>query len=226
MVMEKEYGRDIMRKFLSYEADRYLRGRGNERLQEMPLGRCENQGYIHYNKGSLVMYYLKEMIGEEQVNQGLRDFLNKFRYAKAPFPVTNDVVDEFYKQTPDSLKYIIKDLFWDITLFENRTTEATVKELGKDRYKVSIKVESRKLKGDALGKEKEANVADWIEIGAFAKPEKGKKYGKTLYRQRVFINKKDNTFTFEVQGKPEKAGIDPFSLLVDRNPEDNMRDVK
>ena len=226
MVMEKEYGRDIMRKFLEYEADRYLRGRGNERLKELPLGRCENQGYIHYNKGSLVMYYLKEMIGEEQVNQGLRDFLNKFRYAKAPYPVTNDVVDEFYRQTPDSLKNIIKDLFWDITLFENRTTEATIKELGKDRYQVSIKVESQKLKADELGKEKEGKVADWIEIGAFAKPEKGKKYGKTLYRKRVFINKKDNTFTFEVQGKPEKAGIDPFSLLVDRNPEDNMRDVK
>ena len=89
-----------------------------------------------------------------------------------------------------------------------------------------MNVESRKLKANALGKETEEKVADWIEIGAFAKPEKGKKYGKTLYRKRVFINKKDNTFTFEVQGKPDKAGIDPFTLLVDRNPEDNMRDVK
>lgn len=226
MVMEKEYGRDIMRKFLEYEADRYLRGRGAERLQELPLARCENQGYIHYNKGSLVMYYLKEMIGEEKVNQGLRDFLDKFRYAPPPFPVSSDVVDEFYKQTPDSLKYIIKDLFWDITLFENRTTEASFKELGKDKYQVTIKVESRKLKADALGKEKEEKVADWIEIGAFAKPEKDKKFGKTLYRKRVFINKKENSFTFEVQGKPDRAGIDPFTLLVDRNPEDNMRDVK
>jgi hypothetical protein len=224
MVMEKEYGRDIMRKFLEYEADRYLRGRGAERLQELPLAKCENQGYIHYNKGSLVMYYLKEMIGEERVNQALRDFLNKFRYAPPPFPVSSDVVDEFARQTPDSLQYIIQDLFWDITLFENRTTDLKVKELGKDRYEVTLEVESRKLKADALGKEKEVKVADWIEIGAFAKPEKGKKYGKTLYRQRVFVNRAKNTFSFVVQGKPDKAGIDPFTLLVDRNPEDNLRE--
>src|SRR5690606_34937086 len=44
MVMEKEYGRDQMRKFMKYEMDKYLRGRGQESEQEMPLARCEGQG--------------------------------------------------------------------------------------------------------------------------------------------------------------------------------------
>ena len=67
MVMEKEYGRDIVRKFLRYEMDRYLRSRGRERLKERPLLTVEsNQGYIHYRKGSVVMYYLREMIGEDK----------------------------------------------------------------------------------------------------------------------------------------------------------------
>ncbi|MCC6413355.1 MAG: hypothetical protein IT270_16960, partial [Saprospiraceae bacterium] len=52
-----------------------------------------------------------------------------------------------------------------------------------------------------------------------------KKYGKTLYRERVKINKSDQSFTFVVDEKPEKAGLDPFSLLVDREPEDNMKEV-
>ena len=56
MVMEKEYGRDAMKKFLKYEMDDYLRDRGSERLKELPLMKVENQGYVHYNKGSLVMY--------------------------------------------------------------------------------------------------------------------------------------------------------------------------
>ena len=30
MVMEEEYGPELMRKFLKYELDRYLRGRGDE----------------------------------------------------------------------------------------------------------------------------------------------------------------------------------------------------
>lgn len=224
MVMEEEYGRDIMRKFLEFEADRYLRGRGGERRREWPLARCENQGYIHYNKGSLVMYYLREMIGEENVNQALRAYLEEFRYAPPPYPVSTDVVDEFDKQTPDSLKYIIDDLFWDITLFENRTLETDVKELDNGKFEVTIKTESHKLKADGQGKEKEVAINDWIDIGAFAKPLKEKKYGKTLYRKRVKIDQANNTFTFVVDEKPHSAGIDPFSLLVDRNPEDNVRE--
>jgi ABC-type transport system involved in multi-copper enzyme maturation permease subunit len=71
MVMEKEYGRDIMRKFLRYEMDNYLRSRGRERLKEQPLVTVEaQQGYIHYRKASVVLYYLKEMIGEQAVNRG------------------------------------------------------------------------------------------------------------------------------------------------------------
>jgi hypothetical protein len=226
MVMEKEYGRDIMRKFLEYETDKYLKGRSRETLKEMPLGKCENQGYIHYNKGSAVMYYLKEMIGEARVNAGLKTFLEKFRYKEAPYPVSADVIAEFSAQTPDSLQYIIQDLFWDITLFENRTTAASVKDLGNGKWEVTIQTESRKLKADELGKEHEVPVNDLIDIGAFAKPEGDKKYGKTLYRKRVKISQKDNTFTFTVDEKPDKAGIDPFRLLIDREPKDNLREVK
>lgn len=225
MVMEHEYGRDIMRKFLEYETDQYLRARGREALREMPIGKCENQGYIHYNKGSAVMYYLKEMIGEEKVNAGLKSFLEKFRYQNPPYPTSSDAINAFAAQTPDSLQYIIQDLFWDITLFENRTKETSVKDLGNGKFEISLQVECRKLKADELGKETEVAVNDWMEIGAFAKPEGDKKYGKTLYRQRVKITQKDNSFTFVVDEKPEKAGIDPFRLLMDREPNDNVKKV-
>ncbi|MCC7245641.1 MAG: hypothetical protein IT269_08190 [Saprospiraceae bacterium] len=226
MVMEHEYGRDMMRKFLEYESDKYLRGRGRETLREMPLAKCEGQGYIHYNKGSAVMYYLKEMIGEKQVNTALKTFLEQFRYRDAPYPTSVNVINEFAAQTPDSLKYNIQDLFWDITLFENKTREISAKDLGNGKWEVTIEVESRKLKADDLGKETEVPVNDWMEIGAFAKPEGDKKYGKTLHRQRVKITQRDNRFTFTVDEKPYKAGIDPFALLIDREPKDNVKEVK
>src|SRR6185295_2018918 len=65
MVMEKQYGREHMRRFLKYELDQYLSGRGGELIEELPLMRVENQQYIHYRKGSLVFYALQEAIGEE-----------------------------------------------------------------------------------------------------------------------------------------------------------------
>jgi ABC-2 type transport system permease protein len=43
MVMEEEYGPHMMRRFLKYELDSYLRGRGGERIGELPLALVENQ---------------------------------------------------------------------------------------------------------------------------------------------------------------------------------------
>ena len=68
MVMEQMYGPEQIRKFLKFELDRYLRSRGGEVLEELPLVRVENQPYIHYQKGGLAMYLLKDQIGAEQVS--------------------------------------------------------------------------------------------------------------------------------------------------------------
>src|SRR5262245_36732052 len=59
LVMERLYGPDQVRRFLRNELDTYLRSRGGERVEEEPLARVENQQYIHYNKGSLVMYFAR-----------------------------------------------------------------------------------------------------------------------------------------------------------------------
>jgi aminopeptidase N len=226
MVMEKEYGRDLMRKFLKYEMDQYLRSRGRERHKEEPLMKVEvEQGYIHYNKASVVLYYLKEMIGEDAVNRALRQVLQRYGYQPPPYPTSYALVDALREETPPQFQYLIKDLFEDITLFSNRTQEATAVKRADGRYDVTLQVEARKFKADAKGNEVEVPVDDWIDIGAFAKPEKGHQYGRTLYRERVHVAGNKATYTFATAELPDVAGIDPFLLLIDRVPDDNTKKV-
>ncbi|MCD4797346.1 MAG: ABC transporter permease, partial [Candidatus Cloacimonetes bacterium] len=85
MVMEKEYGIDKIKKFLQHETDSYLTGRGNESQKEMPLYKVENQNYIHYNKGAIVMYALQDYIGEEAVNTALSKYLKKVKWQEPPY---------------------------------------------------------------------------------------------------------------------------------------------
>ena len=93
MVMEKEYGRGKMRRFLRYELDRYLSSRGGEKIEELPLMRVENQQYIHYRKGSLVFYRLRDEIGDrDDVARGLRHLLRREPKMAAVRPDRHDAV--------------------------------------------------------------------------------------------------------------------------------------
>jgi len=202
-----------------------LRSRGREMLKERPLLNVEaTQGYIHYRKGSIAMYYLKEMIGEEAINRALRKVVEKFGYGGPPYPTSHDLVDAFREQTPAEYQYVIRDLFEEITLFSNRTLAANAVKRADGKFDVTIEVESKKFKADAKGYEVESPLDDWIEIGAFAKPDKGKKYGATLHRERIRVQGGGKrTYKFVTPQYPEQAGIDPFHLLIDRVPDDNLK---
>ena len=227
MVMEKEFGPDMMRKFLKYEMDNYLRTRGRVKRQEFPLREVESdQGYVHYNKGSVAMYHLKETIGEENLNAALRSIVDRFGYADAPYPTSVDLIEAIRKQTPPEYYGLLADLFDNITLFQNKTVKAEYSKINEEQFEVTIDVEFKKFHAKEKGKEVEVEVNDWIEVGAFAKPDAGRAYGETLYRQRFHITEPKKTFTFIVDKQPDQVGVDPISLLIDRNTSDNMKKPK
>lgn len=227
MVMEQEYGRDMMRRFLRYEMDSYLRSRGMEMLKERPLRRVEaNQGYIHYRKGSVVMYQLKEVIGEERVNAALRTLVDRFAYREPPYPTSVDLIDALREQTPAEHHGLLEDLFDRIVLYSNRTVSAVMKPLSQDRWEVTLEVECRKFEADEKGEETEVEFEELMEAGAFGAAGSGKEYGAVLARERVRVKTGLNRVVFVTSGKPETAGIDPFLLLVDRIPADNVRKVQ
>jgi ABC-2 type transport system permease protein len=221
-VMEKKYGADNMRKFLRYELDGYLRGRAGEVRHEPPLVLVQNEPYVWYQKGSLVLYGLSDYIGEDKVNLALKTLLDKYKFAGPPYPDTRALITELRAVTPPELQYLITDMFETITLYDNKTTTATYVETPDHKFKVTLKVESKKLKADGTGNETAVPLNDLIELGVF----KGEKNHEVpLHVEKKWINQATSTFEFVVNEKPTRAGIDPFNKLIDRNPEDNMVDV-
>jgi len=215
MVMKKKYGDAKMQKFLEYELDRYLIGRSTEQKKELPLGRVENQPYIHYRKGSLVMYALADYIGEDNLNRAIRAFRDETAFKGPPYPSASLFLKHVRAVTPPQYQYVIDDLFESITLYDNRATSATAKALADGKYEVTIKVLAKKRKADALGKEADVPLADWIDIGVLDAE------GVPLFLEKKKIDQEAMTFTAVVGKKPARAGIDPFNKLIDRRPKDN-----
>ncbi len=220
MVMKQEFPPEIIQKFLKLELDRYLRGRANESKKEQPLDHVESQGYIHYRKGSLIMFALQDYISEDSVNVALRNIIDKWAYREDRYITSDIYLEEFRKVTPDSLQYIISDLFETITLFENRTKEATYRQQGNE-YLVEIDISAIKYRADSLGNEIKIPINDWIDIGVYGEDDDGQE--KLIYLKKYKINQEEMQFEISVPEKPVKAGIDPINKLIDRNPDDNRK---
>ncbi len=219
MVMKHMYGPYMMRKFLKFELDSYLRARGGDLLEEEPLERVENQGYIHYRKGSLVMYRLQDQIGEDAVNRALRHLLKDHAFKGAPYPTSAELVKDIRAEAPADKQDLITDLFEKITLYDVKATKAVAKKRPDGQYDLTITVDAKKLYADGQGRETPAPMNETLDVGAFdVEPgQSGYNAGKVIAIQRVAIHSGVQTVTLVVSRPPKFAGVDPFNELIDRN---------
>jgi hypothetical protein len=225
MVMKHKYGADQMHKFLKYELDGYLVGRATEKLVEEPLAKVENQQYIHYKKGSLVFYALQDYVGESTLNAMLKQFLIDKGFQQPPYTTSREFMDALGKALGPKWQPLLDDLFWKITLFDNRITGATAKKLPDGKYEVTLKVHAGKVHVDGTGKETVAKPDIPIEIGVFAAAKGAGRDGKPLYLEKRLLPDGDSTVTVTVDAKPALAGIDPYNELIDKVSSDNRRAV-
>jgi aminopeptidase N len=225
MVMKKLYGEDAMRRFLKFELDRYLRSRGGEVIEELPIARVENQQYIHYQKGSLVMYLLQARLGEAAVNRALKSVIDRYKFKGAPYPRSVDAIQAFRREarTPED-QALITDLFERITVYDLKTTAPTAVQRKDGKWDVTVTVEAKKFYADGKGAEKEAPLQDRIAIGLFtAEPGRGSFDKKNvILMQRQPVKSGKQVFRFVTDKKPTHAGVDPYNFYIDRNSNDNV----
>ncbi|UZO81998.1 ABC transporter permease [Aquimarina sp. ERC-38] len=231
MTMKEEYGENSIKIFLKYALDTYLHQRSFSFKPERPIIDVETGQHIWYQKGSMVMYLIQDLIGEDTVNTALKEFLNEYKYfEKGIYPTSEDFYQAIYEVTPDSLKYVVDDGFKEIVLYENRVTKAETKQLPDETFETTFTVTSKKTYYDDTGKEKRVDsTANYIDIGVFGEdiedeqevPSKNPFYFKTKA-----LPLGESTFTVVTKQKPVKAGIDPYNKLIDRNSDDNLMFVE
>lgn len=222
MLQEREYGPEQMRRFLKYELDRYLNRRGNELVEEMPLGLVENQDYIHYSKGSVILYALKDYLGEEVVDRTLARFDREKAFQQPPYTTTREFLSDLREEAGPAWSGLITDLFDKITLFDNRVVAATARKRPDGKYDVTLKLHAAKFYADGVGKETPTPLDIPVDIGVFARAPDGKEpHEKVLLLEKRTVADGDSSVTLTVDGEPFEAGIDPFNKLVDRVADDN-----
>jgi aminopeptidase N len=225
MVMKHQYGEDKIRRFLKYELDSYLRSRGGDVVEEVPLDRVENQGYIHYRKGSLVMYLLQDRLGEARVNAMLRGLLARYRFKGKPYPRSLDLVAGFLSlaRTPAE-RQLVLDLLDRITVYDLKTTSAVTRKLPDGRFETVLTIDAAKFYANGTGVEKASPLADTIDVGVFDQRPGFGSFAATdvIAKLRRPIVSGVQTIRIVTRKKPAFAGIDSYNMYVDRNGDDNV----
>jgi len=228
MVMEREYGEDAMRRFLKFELDSYLSGRGGETREEMPLYRVEGQDYIHYRKGAVIMYALQDYLGEDVVNRTLARLIELRGFQGEPYATTLDFLRLLREEAGPEWDGLITDFFERIVLFDLSVTDAVVRPLEDGRYEVVLDVEARKFAAEGDGSQSEEPIDYLVDLGVFTRNLDGAIEGSNhvLHLEKHRVNETEMQFTLIVDQRPQWVGIDPYNKLIDRNSDDNLFRVR
>jgi len=230
VMAERKYGKANMRYIILDNLWYYLFVRRRLEEKEHPLIKAD-QWFEWGGKAAVALYGLRDLIGEDSLNSALREFRNAYAFKnKPPYAGSNDLYRYLQKHTPDSLKYFLDDTWQKITLYDNKVTDVKVAPTGKNNeYKVTIKANVAKVyindKGDDIPAKQ---MNDYIDIGIFAadsKNKEGRSQVNPLYLKKYKLSYGEHIITVIVKGKPVRVGIDPYSKLIDRNPNDNMKDL-
>ena len=243
-VIESVNGKNKMRKFLKKALDDYLMSRTFETKRENALMFNDGQGYIHYQKGSLVFYALSDYLGEENLNKAISKYVKKVAFQEPPYTTSIELLDYIEEVTPDSLNYILKDMFETITLYNNNAISASSKKMDDGKYKIDFEFNVSKYRNDEKGKInygdqekdsirfKDANMdepiysvylKDYLDIGVFGLDDEENE--TEIYLKKHKISDINNKISIIVDQEPKEIGIDPYNKLIDTDSGDNRKRI-
>jgi hypothetical protein len=144
---------------------------------------------IVYNKSSLVLNMLKDMLGEEVFFWGVREFFYKFKYQAAR---TNDFVVTLSEISQKDLRPFFDAWFQTYTLPEVKISQYI--ERVADKYRLKFHISQQ---GDPF------IFPLWVEW---------MQDGKNV-RKMIVVDKKEHTVQFDLTHKPKRIQINPDNAV-------------
>jgi ABC-type transport system involved in multi-copper enzyme maturation permease subunit len=222
VIMDKLYGKKAIYQ-LSENANRiYFTGRAWSTEPEPPLYLVMGQSYISYGKNFNVMIALRDLIGEDKVNQVLRTIVDRYK-DDVEFTATSlEFLDELYKVTSREHHVLIDDWFKRVITYDLAVNEISNRTQDNGKFEISMTLKAQRFETLANGESKQINISEPIQIGFFDKhPSEIGNDGGTIYLQAHEISKDGQEIKVILDRLPTYVSIDPFGTRVDENLYDN-----
>lgn len=216
MLIEKRFGKMYLCKYLAYDNNLYFLNRNNNE-KELPLAETLDQPYVHYQKGGLVMYAIKELIGEQQFNAVLHQLIVDHEYPK-PKATANDFVIALLKQASPEQKKFINDCFNEVVTYDLGIKVLDCKALKNGKYKIDVEISAERLSD---GNKQLPDLE--VDLACFNQLEKEwDAKTKPVYFGKYHIKENKTKISIIVDRKPKTVAVDPYGYLLDEDRSDHV----
>ncbi|HEX6898425.1 MAG TPA: M1 family aminopeptidase [Thermoanaerobaculia bacterium] len=210
LVIERMHGREHARRLLAIELDRYLSGRAGATYAEVPLYKADSQAYLFYSKAAVVLYAIRDLLGQEAMDRAIRAMMQERR------PTSVDLVRHLRAAAGAGQGALIDQWMKDIVLYDLRVDAAQAHRRADGRYDVTVRVSAGKSRADGSGNEHPIAFDEPIEIAVAAGD-------KVLDSRKYALRRGMNEIKVTVDSQPSSVTVDPGITRIDRNPVDNVK---
>ncbi|WP_276481362.1 M1 family aminopeptidase [Paraflavitalea pollutisoli] len=219
MAVEKRFGAHYLRRLLQADNNLYFALRGMDHEQEQPLYQTDKP-YVYYQKGGMVMYGIKEMLGEDTVNAALRALIAQHGYP-ASKGRPDDLLQLLVAGTNQQQAAQIQEWFTGTATYDNAVRAVRCDSLTGGRFRLTIEVQHGK-KGTGKSAPSADTPPDLVPIALYAAPHiTWDGSTQPLYRQHYWLSRSQHTLVIEVDRRPAVVAIDPLGYLPDEDLSNN-----
>ncbi|GLQ19629.1 M1 family aminopeptidase [Algimonas porphyrae] len=213
----------------------YLTSRTFERDDEPVLAEAESQGYLNYQKTSWVMWGMRGLIGNDDVQRAVRRFLTEYHADNgAPYPTTLELIALFKEEIDPAYHDLIDDYWNKITFWElgfQDEGDVTVTEVD-GKFEVSVPLTlDKKYASEEDGNETSVSELDdgslneFVQIGFYMEDPKDTLGTDPMALETVQIDEAARVVKVTLDQRPTHVVLDPHRYLIERNINDNSRAI-
>ncbi|TDE09576.1 ABC transporter permease/M1 family aminopeptidase [Dyadobacter psychrotolerans] len=221
MVAEKRMGKMRLRQYLRTDNELYFTLRNRSAQKELPLSQTWEQPFVHYQKGGLEMYAIRELLGEDRVNAALKNLIFSHSFPNIK-PSSNDLVNALSQQATPFEKTAVENRLRKVIVYDNSIKVLSLKTIGDGRFRLKLLVTVHKI-DEADFKPKKMQTDDLMDIGIFGAEERfWKESTEPIYFRRHHFIKPQTVIEIVIDRQPKVVAIDPYGYFLDGDQKNNM----
>ena len=222
VMLDQQHGKGQLRQLLKDQMHDYFSKRNQTGQVEPPLDHVENEAYIYYAKGGIVMNALRDLLGEDILNAAIEEMIDGYGYPK-PRGTASDFIRILKSCSPIQTHAQIDDWVSKVVFFDNKITAVKYRYLPNGLCEITVDIEAAKKLKNGDNQLIDTSFSELMNIGFFDQhPDQITRSDAPLYLEKHLIKNGENQMVITLDKLPKYVVLDPYLNLLDKNVYDNV----